>query len=162
MQHLDLTDEETAALTQEVHKIVENDRYPFSHRIRTLRAARNKLRPEPVREPLPPTRVYAPAASRPIKKGPGIAAALGRQQCSCLFLRGCPCPGRTRRTGAGMRDDGRRSGAETRKVSGVPLRRPLRGKGDRPLHNRPSLLAMILTPQPSQYGELTEARKLPA
>jgi hypothetical protein len=29
--------EETAALTQELHEIVENDRYPFSPRIRTLR-----------------------------------------------------------------------------------------------------------------------------
>jgi hypothetical protein len=56
--NLDLSDEETAALTQELHDIVENDRYPFSPRIRTLRAVRNKLRPEPVREPLPP--VYAP------------------------------------------------------------------------------------------------------
>src|ERR1700720_3178056 len=34
---LDLTNEETAALTQELHDIVENDRYPFSPRIRTLR-----------------------------------------------------------------------------------------------------------------------------
>jgi len=58
--NLDLTDEETAALTQELHDIVENDRYPFSPRIRTLRAILNKLRPEPVREPLPPLRVYAP------------------------------------------------------------------------------------------------------
>jgi hypothetical protein len=52
MQHLDLTDDE--ALTQELHEIVENDRYPFSPRIRTLRAILAKLRPEPVREPLPP------------------------------------------------------------------------------------------------------------
>jgi hypothetical protein len=28
--HLDLTDEEAAALTQELHEIVENARYPFS------------------------------------------------------------------------------------------------------------------------------------
>jgi hypothetical protein len=33
--HLDLSDEETATLTQELHDIVENDRYPFSPRIRT-------------------------------------------------------------------------------------------------------------------------------
>jgi hypothetical protein len=58
--HLDLTDEETAALTRELHEIVENDRYPFSPRIRTLRAILHKLRPEPVREPLPPPKVYAP------------------------------------------------------------------------------------------------------
>jgi hypothetical protein len=44
MQHLDLTDEEAAALTEELHDIVENDRYPFSPRIRTLRAILAKLR----------------------------------------------------------------------------------------------------------------------
>lgn len=58
--NLDLTDEETAALTQELHDIVERDRYPFSPRIRTLRGVLAKLRPEPVREPPPPPRVYAP------------------------------------------------------------------------------------------------------
>jgi hypothetical protein len=36
--HIDLTDEETAALTEELHEIVENDHYPLSPRIRTLRA----------------------------------------------------------------------------------------------------------------------------
>jgi hypothetical protein len=60
VMHLDLSDEETAALTQELHDIVENDRYPFSPRIRTLRGILAKLRPEPVREPLPPPKVYAP------------------------------------------------------------------------------------------------------
>jgi hypothetical protein len=54
---LDLTDEEAAALTQELHEIIENDRYPFSHRIRTLRSILAKLRPEPIREPLPPPAV---------------------------------------------------------------------------------------------------------
>jgi hypothetical protein len=60
MQHLDLTDDEAAALTQELHDIVESDRYPFSPRIRTLRGVLAKLRPEPVREPLPPPKVYEP------------------------------------------------------------------------------------------------------
>jgi hypothetical protein len=60
MQHLDLTDDEAAALTQELHDIVENDRYPFSHRIRTLRGILAKLRPEPARKPLPPLKVCAP------------------------------------------------------------------------------------------------------
>ena len=45
--------------SQELHDIVESDRYPFSPRIRTLRAILTKLRPEPVREPLPPPKVYA-------------------------------------------------------------------------------------------------------
>jgi hypothetical protein len=35
--HLDLSDDETAALTQELHTIVRNDRYPFSPCIRTWR-----------------------------------------------------------------------------------------------------------------------------
>jgi hypothetical protein len=61
--HLDLSDDETAALTQELHEVVENDRYPFSPRIRTLRGILAKLRPEPVREPLPPLKVYAPRAT---------------------------------------------------------------------------------------------------
>jgi hypothetical protein len=57
---LDLTDEEAAALTGELHNIVENDRYPFSPRIRTLKGILAKLRPEPAREPLPPPKVYEP------------------------------------------------------------------------------------------------------
>jgi hypothetical protein len=69
--HLDLSDEETATLTQELHDTVENDRYPFSPRIRTLRGILAKLRPEPVREPLPPPKVYAP---------PRAAAARRRHQ----------------------------------------------------------------------------------
>ena len=58
--NLDLSREEAAALTEELHHIVENNRYTFSPRIRTLRAILAKLRPEPVREPLPPPKVYAP------------------------------------------------------------------------------------------------------
>jgi hypothetical protein len=58
--HLTLSDEETAALTQELHDIVESDRYPFSRRVQTLKAVLEKIRPEPVREPLPPPKVYAP------------------------------------------------------------------------------------------------------
>ena len=45
--HLDLTDAEGSALTQELHDTVENDRYPFSLCIRTLRGILAKLRPEP-------------------------------------------------------------------------------------------------------------------
>jgi hypothetical protein len=60
MQHLDLTDEEAAALIKELADIPGNDRYPFSTRIQTLRAILAKLRPEPAREPVPPRKVYAP------------------------------------------------------------------------------------------------------
>jgi hypothetical protein len=69
MQHLDLTDDEAAALTQELHEIVENDRYPFSPRIRTLRGILAKLRPEPVRNPLPPLKVYAPPRAKRRRRG---------------------------------------------------------------------------------------------
>ena len=58
--HLDLSDAETAALTKELDDITRNDRYPFSKRIRTLKAILAKLRPEPVGEPLPLPKVYAP------------------------------------------------------------------------------------------------------
>jgi hypothetical protein len=55
---LDLPDNEAAALLRELDRIIGDDRYPLSPRIRTLRAIRAKLRPEPAREPLPtPTRV---------------------------------------------------------------------------------------------------------
>ena len=65
MQHLELTDGEADTLAQELHEIVETDRYPFSPRIRTLRAILAKLRPEPLREPLPPPpKVYAPPRTK--------------------------------------------------------------------------------------------------
>jgi hypothetical protein len=41
-------------------KSFENDRYTLLPRIRTLREILAKLRPEPVREPLPPLKAYAP------------------------------------------------------------------------------------------------------
>jgi hypothetical protein len=67
--YLDLSDEEAAALTQELHEIVENDRYPFSPRIRTLRGILAKLRPEPAaRNPLPPLKVYAPPSKGRYKR----------------------------------------------------------------------------------------------
>jgi len=52
--NLDLTDEETAALLRELDVLIDGDRYFLSPRIKTLRAIRTKIRPEPVREPLPP------------------------------------------------------------------------------------------------------------
>jgi len=62
---------EAAALIKELHETVEDDPYPFSPRICTLRAILAKLRPEPVREPLPPPKVYAPprAVARKRRRG---------------------------------------------------------------------------------------------
>jgi hypothetical protein len=58
--NIELDDDQAAALIKELHDIVENDPFPFSERIRTLRAVLEKLRPEPVREPLPPPKHYVP------------------------------------------------------------------------------------------------------
>jgi hypothetical protein len=58
--HLELSDEEAAALTRELAEITGNDRYRFSERIRTLKAILSKLKPGPVSEPLPPPKVYVP------------------------------------------------------------------------------------------------------
>ena len=60
MQHLDLSDDEAAALVALLTRTIDGDRYPLSPRIRTLRAILAKLRPEPVHEPLPPPKVYTP------------------------------------------------------------------------------------------------------
>jgi hypothetical protein len=58
--NLDLTDEETAALLRELDGLIDGNRYFMSQRIKTLKAIRAKIRPEPVREPLPaPPKQYA-------------------------------------------------------------------------------------------------------
>jgi hypothetical protein len=68
---LDLTEEETDALGRLLRRTIRDDRYPLSPRIQTLKAVLDKLRPEPVREPLPPPKVYAPprAATRKRRRG---------------------------------------------------------------------------------------------
>jgi hypothetical protein len=58
--NLDLTDAEAEALAQELGGTIDYARYPLSPRIQTLRAILQKIRPEPVREPLPPRKVYEP------------------------------------------------------------------------------------------------------
>ena len=73
---LDLTDAEAALLLKELNGLIDGDRYFLSDRIRTLKAIRVKIRPEPAREPLPPPpkrllrggrleRGRAPARGRP-------------------------------------------------------------------------------------------------
>jgi hypothetical protein len=58
--NLELSDEQAAALETELRNIVDNDRYQFSARVRTLREILHMIRPEPAREPLPPIRHYEP------------------------------------------------------------------------------------------------------
>jgi hypothetical protein len=54
------TDEHAGALLRELDRIIENDRYPLSPRVLTLKEIRAMLRPEPAREPLPPPKRYGP------------------------------------------------------------------------------------------------------
>jgi hypothetical protein len=64
----DLSDDEAEALAAALDAIVRNDRYPLSPRIRTLKAILAKLRPEPVRQPLPEPKVYAPPKATAAKR----------------------------------------------------------------------------------------------
>ena len=47
--NLDLTDHEAAALLKELNGLIDGDRYFLSDRIKTLKAIRAKMRPEPAR-----------------------------------------------------------------------------------------------------------------
>jgi hypothetical protein len=68
----DMTDEETEALLRELNNLIDGDRYQFSERVRDLKAIRAKIRPEPVREPLPPPpKQYAPRATAAKRRGRG-------------------------------------------------------------------------------------------
>jgi hypothetical protein len=92
MQHLDLSDEEAAALIKELADITGSDRQPFSRRIQTLRAILAKLRPEPAREPLPLPKVYPPprataarkkaAHSTLTREGGNLLAGYAEDRCS--------------------------------------------------------------------------------
>jgi hypothetical protein len=67
--NLELSDEETEALLKELNDIIDGDRYQFSARVRMLKAIRAKIRPEPVREPLPPPpKQYAPPRATAAKR----------------------------------------------------------------------------------------------
>ena len=57
---LDLTDEETDALARLLSRTIDDDRYPLLARIQMLKAILAKIRPETVREPLPPLKHYEP------------------------------------------------------------------------------------------------------
>jgi hypothetical protein len=57
---LDLSDPETDALATLLRRAINDDRFPLSPRIQTLKAILGKIQPEPTREPLPPPKIYAP------------------------------------------------------------------------------------------------------
>jgi hypothetical protein len=66
--NLDLSDDEAAALAQYLKRAIDSDRYPLSPRLAPLKAILAKLRPEPVREPAPPPKVYAPPRATAAKR----------------------------------------------------------------------------------------------
>ena len=57
---LDLSDHEADALANLLRRTIDDDRYPLSPRVQTLKAVLVKIRPEPKREPLPPIKHYEP------------------------------------------------------------------------------------------------------
>jgi hypothetical protein len=63
--HLELSDDESAALARLLRKAIDDDRYPLSLRIRTLRGILDRLEPPPAREMPPPLKVYAPPRAKP-------------------------------------------------------------------------------------------------
>ena len=63
--NLELSDAEAEALIQDLSGTINDARYPLAPRIQTLRAILAKIRPEPVHEPLPPPKVYAPQRAIP-------------------------------------------------------------------------------------------------
>ena len=54
MTNFDLTDEEKLALAAELRRVIAEDRYPLSLRIRTLQGILDELEPRPAHEPLSP------------------------------------------------------------------------------------------------------------
>jgi hypothetical protein len=75
---LDLTDEEAAALLRELNKIIENDRYPLSPCIRTLRGILAKfgpIGPATPSPPRPPTPEERDRGERCAQAGHGVRCA---------------------------------------------------------------------------------------
>jgi hypothetical protein len=65
--HLDLTEEETFALLNLLTETIENDRYPLSPRIRTLRSILAKFGPMAPAPP-PPARPPTPEECAPSRR----------------------------------------------------------------------------------------------
>jgi hypothetical protein len=58
--NLELSDADITVLVDLLKRTIDDARYPLSPPVTKLREILAKLRPEPVREPLPPPKVYAP------------------------------------------------------------------------------------------------------
>jgi hypothetical protein len=71
---LELTDDEAALLLKELNSIIDGDRYFLSDRIRTLKAIRAKIRPEPAPELYHHRRSVMPHRGR-VRRGDEAEAA---------------------------------------------------------------------------------------
>lgn len=63
---LELSDEETSSLAALLRRVIADDRYPLSPRVKTWQAILDKVAPPAPREPLspPPKRYEPPRAKR--------------------------------------------------------------------------------------------------
>lgn len=62
--NLELTDEQADLPARALRDLIGANKYFLSPRVQTLREILNKIRPEPVREPLPPPRHYEPPRAK--------------------------------------------------------------------------------------------------
>jgi hypothetical protein len=62
--NLALTDEETASLAALLRRVIADDGYPLSPRVKTWQAILDKVAPRPVREPPPPPKTYEPPRAK--------------------------------------------------------------------------------------------------
>jgi hypothetical protein len=62
--NLELTDEEAILLAKELTVLIDGARYLLSPRVKTLTAIRDKIRPKPKSEPLPPLKHYEPPRAK--------------------------------------------------------------------------------------------------
>jgi hypothetical protein len=60
---LDLTEEETNALTRLIRDTIDRDRFQLSPRVQTLKVILAKIKAEPEPESLPPQKHYEPPRS---------------------------------------------------------------------------------------------------
>jgi hypothetical protein len=79
--NIDLTEEEAAALLGELDGIIANDRYFLSPRITILKAILAKIRPEPIREPLPPPKHKRAAACDSSRTATRVRSEHARRPC---------------------------------------------------------------------------------
>lgn len=81
MPKVDFTDEELAAVSAALQKLIDDDRFPYSPRLKPLKAALAKLdSPKPPKPKAPPPPPIAGASEAAIRRQEATAARLGSCQ----------------------------------------------------------------------------------